>query len=536
MANVVTYPAPVVAVANIVRIIQDTDSPELVVGWTAKDGTSKTVTLTRQPFNGETVFNIESLLRSLFGDFQDGGVITVNGRQAGTIPSELSGGYTINGANGFVVAMAALKKGEASNNDLLSLGKKFLTERPAAGDGTITVPVYEGYPSGICVRDYSPNVSLELEHPYMIQRERLFEEEGYENHGCLRLYIDCPVGCSWSLSCPQVGDAVPKFSQEEGAGPATVLYWAEIPNVAEDDGYYVETGTSFPIICSFPEYGITVRAETLAVGEPLTISGFIVQGGNIAFAAGGEYQVPFLLYAGMAFIWGEVLGYADDIVPYACESGDTENPHIYDLPSSGESQVYFYAAPCPDAIFTSVSSMFDLDKVFNPGYGLSVSWGAAVFRSARFLFSEWISGSGVEYRFSVAPFGKGFSGVTDFLNAFGAAPVNPFYLDIIPAGLFDNCPAAENFEGVFVNQKLLPIIPASLFDNCRKVTDFDSAFYGCTGLTGETPYTVLETGERVKLWERSDYPEEFAEVTSSGGCFRGCVGLDDYSEIPGAWR
>lgn len=46
----------------------------------------------------------------------------------------------------------------------------------------------------------------------------------------------------------------------------------------------------------------------------------------------------------------------------------------------------------------------------------------------------------------------------------------------IPAGLFDNCLAAETFENVFYGRKALTTIPAGLFDNTRNAEYFGYAF------------------------------------------------------------
>lgn len=88
--------------------------------------------------------------------------------------------------------------------------------------------------------------------------------------------------------------------------------------------------------------------------------------------------------------------------------------------------------------------------------------------------------------------------------------------------------------GLFAECTGLTAIPEGLFANCPGVTEFTDCFYGCTGLTGETPYTMVD-GKKIKLWERS--PENgFAKVTSCGDCFGVCTGLSDYAEIPEGWK
>lgn len=80
----------------------------------------------------------------------------------------------------------------------------------------------------------------------------------------------------------------------------------------------------------------------------------------------------------------------------------------------------------------------------------------------------------------------------------------------------------------------LTAIHAGLFDHCTAATDFSVCFYGCSALTGETPYSMVD-GKKIKLWERS--PENgFAKVTSYINCFIGCEVLSDYAEIPAGWK
>ncbi len=60
--------------------------------------------------------------------------------------------------------------------------------------------------------------------------------------------------------------------------------------------------------------------------------------------------------------------------------------------------------------------------------------------------------------------------VSSFFRAF-----RQMQLNIIPQGLFDNCPNVTNFLGCFnVNQ--LTIIPQGLFDNCTLVLSFNNTF------------------------------------------------------------
>ncbi len=105
----------------------------------------------------------------------------------------------------------------------------------------------------------------------------------------------------------------------------------------------------------------------------------------------------------------------------------------------------------------------------------------------------------------------------------------------IPEGLFDNCPDATNFARAFYDCKALTSIPEDLFKNNTKVTNFTSTFYGCTSLTGKSAHDVID-GADVYLYQRSDYPSTYTTPTNYSGCYSGCSGLDDYSNIPSSWK
>lgn len=106
-------------------------------------------------------------------------------------------------------------------------------------------------------------------------------------------------------------------------------------------------------------------------------------------------------------------------------------------------------------------------------------------------------------------------------------------LTAIPAGLFDHCTAVTSFKGCFTVCRNLMAIPTGLFDHCTAVTNFSYCFAGCLGLTGETPYTMVD-GKKIKLWDRS--PENgFAKVTNRDRCFTACTKLSDYAKAPYSW-
>ena len=111
-------------------------------------------------------------------------------------------------------------------------------------------------------------------------------------------------------------------------------------------------------------------------------------------------------------------------------------------------------------------------------------------------------------------------------------------LKTIPEGLFDYCTEVTSFFGTFEETGITEI-PVGLFDKCTKVTDFAKTFEGCTALTGESPYTIINVdGQDVKvhLYERANYPEYFTAPTSYWSCFYNCTKLTDYSSIPSGWR
>ena len=107
----------------------------------------------------------------------------------------------------------------------------------------------------------------------------------------------------------------------------------------------------------------------------------------------------------------------------------------------------------------------------------------------------------------------------------------------IPAGLFDKCTEVTIFNSTFENTAITEI-PQGLFDKCTKALAFANTFSGCTALTGESPYTLINvdgTDVKVHLYERSSYPEHFAAPVNYKKCFNGCVGLTDYTNIPSTW-
>ena len=122
------------------------------------------------------------------------------------------------------------------------------------------------------------------------------------------------------------------------------------------------------------------------------------------------------------------------------------------------------------------------------------------------------------------------SAVTTFSETFYGCKA----LIAIPENLFANNPKATAFNFTFVGCTSLTSIPTALFDNNRKVTDFAYTFASCKALTGESPYTMID-GQKVHLYERKNYPEQFTAPTGFQDCFYDSNKLTDYAQIPTDW-
>ena len=108
-------------------------------------------------------------------------------------------------------------------------------------------------------------------------------------------------------------------------------------------------------------------------------------------------------------------------------------------------------------------------------------------------------------------------------------------LTTIPENLFANCPEVTNFQYAFGNCKNITMVPVNIFDYNRKVDNFQHVFSVCYKITGESPYTIIN-GEKVHLYERKNYGEEFVSPTSYGSAFLRCDLLTDYANIPADWK
>lgn len=113
-------------------------------------------------------------------------------------------------------------------------------------------------------------------------------------------------------------------------------------------------------------------------------------------------------------------------------------------------------------------------------------------------------------------------------------------LQEIPEGLFDSVPSANKnvkFSYCFASCTSLKSIPSALFDKALMASKFDYAFAGCTGLTGESPYTMYN-GNKIHLYERKQYYSlgGFNNRITGTKCFNGCTGLSDYEDITTGWK
>ena len=106
----------------------------------------------------------------------------------------------------------------------------------------------------------------------------------------------------------------------------------------------------------------------------------------------------------------------------------------------------------------------------------------------------------------------------------------------IPLGLFGNisgAPATSMFRNTFYNcGKLTDSIPLGLFGNISGAPAsnmFLNTFYNCSSLTGES---ALMPDGVTHLYE------QFATASGNecAGCYNGATGLDDYADIPAAWK
>ena len=129
-----------------------------------------------------------------------------------------------------------------------------------------------------------------------------------------------------------------------------------------------------------------------------------------------------------------------------------------------------------------------------------------------------LSGAPVNYMFSTT-----FSGCGNLTGS-------------IPSDLFGNisgAPATYMFYGTFYNcGNLTGSIPSGLFGNLSGAPAtymFNATFQGCSKLTGES---ALMPDGVTHLYEQFST----ASGTQCDNCYLGATGLDDYDDIPVAWK
>lgn len=133
-----------------------------------------------------------------------------------------------------------------------------------------------------------------------------------------------------------------------------------------------------------------------------------------------------------------------------------------------------------------------------------------------------------------------FSG-TPAITGFDGTFADCKSLESIPETLFSAIgtkTSSVSFVECFYNCSSLKSLPAGLFDTVRRINYIDGCFYGCTSLTGESPYTMIGD-EKVHLYERTkgdDFPQVPASASSHEACFNGCTNLTDYNQIPSDWK
>lgn len=124
---------------------------------------------------------------------------------------------------------------------------------------------------------------------------------------------------------------------------------------------------------------------------------------------------------------------------------------------------------------------------------------------------------------------------TAFVGTFWECPIVE-----LPADLFEDCIAADDFSDCFVNCTALRIIPEDLFANCTKATNFSYCFRNAqsllnipSGLFRNCTLAEKMIGVFTYCYSLTSIPEELfrncPEVSSFAYCFTSCTSL---SSIP----
>lgn len=105
-------------------------------------------------------------------------------------------------------------------------------------------------------------------------------------------------------------------------------------------------------------------------------------------------------------------------------------------------------------------------------------------------------------------------------------------LTSIPENLFSNNPNVTDFNTCFYDCTSLTTIPENLFANNRKVTKFRYCFSGCSSLQ-----IMPIDSDGTPIYNRSgEGKERYSIVTSFDDCFRNCISIEGYDQIPIEWK
>ena len=128
---------------------------------------------------------------------------------------------------------------------------------------------------------------------------------------------------------------------------------------------------------------------------------------------------------------------------------------------------------------------------------------------------------------------KDCENVTSFEGTFYGTSITT-----IPARLFANNKKVSTVYSAFANCEKLRSVPVSLFDENRRITNFAYVFGSeAPDLEKqESPYTVID-GNKVHLYQRANYPDDFVTPTSFYGALRAFANKNwGLETIPSSWR
>jgi len=111
-------------------------------------------------------------------------------------------------------------------------------------------------------------------------------------------------------------------------------------------------------------------------------------------------------------------------------------------------------------------------------------------------------------------------------------------LETVGENLLVSAGKLTGITSMFRDCSSLKGIPVDIFDECTVLKSVTNAFSGCTSLSGESPYTIVN-GIKYHLYDRTtenNPASGLTALTSTAGCFKGCTQLSDYAQIPDAWK